>query len=103
MGDVEPPKPAWPSATSSSGAAARDRVTPPSPYPPKPSWPSAVSSNGLRCIRAILSLFADATVLVTNTDKCSVLPIRCTEDDVVAILEAFPGRLVPFPCTSASR
>jgi hypothetical protein len=56
-------------------------------------------ANDLWCIQAILNLFADATGLVTNTDKCSILPIRCTEEDVAVVLDAFPGRLVPFPCT----
>ena len=31
-------------------------------------------------------------------DKCSVLPIRCSEEEVIAILEAFMGQLAPFPC-----
>jgi hypothetical protein len=59
---------------------------------------SPVASD-LRCIREILCLFADATGLVTNTEKCSISPIRCTDEDVATVLEAFPGRIVSFPCT----
>lgn len=56
-------------------------------------------TNDLQCIRAILALFADATGLVTNMDKCSISLIRCTEDDVAIVLENFSGCLAPFPCT----
>jgi hypothetical protein len=52
----------------------------------------------LRCIRAILQLFADASGLVTNMDKCSISPIRCSEEEVAAVLDAFPGPPAPFPC-----
>jgi hypothetical protein len=55
-------------------------------------------ANDLRCIRAILALFADASGLVTNTEKCSILPIRCTEEEVALVRENFSGRLSPFPC-----
>lgn len=57
------------------------------------------TAGDLRCIRAILDLFTDASGLITNMDKCSISPIRCSEADVAAVLEAFPGRLAPFPCT----
>jgi hypothetical protein len=55
-------------------------------------------ARDLRCLRAILSLFADATGLVTNTEKCSMSLICCSEEEVATTLESFPGRLVPFPC-----
>jgi hypothetical protein len=58
------------------------------------------TAGDLRCIRAILDLFVDASGLITNVNKCSISPIRCSEADVAAILEAFPGRLAPFPCES---
>jgi hypothetical protein len=32
-------------------------------------------------------------------EKCSISPIRCTEEEVTLVLENFPGRLSPFPCT----
>jgi len=31
-------------------------------------------------------------------DKCSISPIHCSEEDVVAVLVAFSGLLAPFPC-----
>ena len=33
-----------------------------------------------------------------NMDKCSISPIRCSEEDVAAILVAFSGLLAPFLC-----
>lgn len=57
------------------------------------------TASDLRCLRAILDLFADALGLITNLDKCSISPIRCSEADIAAVLEAFLGRLAPFPCT----
>lgn len=57
------------------------------------------TETDLRCIRAILDLFADASGLFTNMEKCSFLPIHCTEADMVTVLEAFPGQHTPFPCT----
>jgi hypothetical protein len=56
-------------------------------------------ARDLRCLRAILSLFADAAGLVTNMEKCSISPIRCSEEEAATTLESFPGQLVPFPCT----
>lgn len=53
------------------------------------------SAADLRCLRAILSLFADASGLITNMEKCSISLIRCSEDDVTTVLEAFPGHLAP--------
>jgi hypothetical protein len=41
--------------------------------------PSAVDFS---CIRQILSLFASASGLATNLDKCAISPIRCSEEDV---------------------
>jgi hypothetical protein len=57
------------------------------------------SAANLRCPRAILSLFGDASGLITNMEKCSIPLIHCSEDDVATVLEAFLGRLAPFPCT----
>jgi hypothetical protein len=56
------------------------------------------TAGDLRCIRAILQLFPDASGLVTNMDKCSISPIRCSEEEVAVVLDAFPGPLAPFPC-----
>jgi len=53
----------------------------------------------LNCIQQILSLLAGASGLVANLDKCVLTPIQCTDELIVAAQEAFPGAVVPFPCT----
>jgi hypothetical protein len=50
------------------------------------------------CIKAILDLFVGASGLLTNLEKCTISPIRCTDEDVHAIWEVFPCQLSPFPC-----
>lgn len=55
------------------------------------------SPQDFSCVRRILELFASASGLATNLDKCSVTPIRCNEDDVTAVLQVFPCRLQDFP------
>lgn len=49
------------------------------------------------CIRTILEVFAGASGLVTNVEKCCITPIRCTEDDVMMVQQVFPCRVAPFP------
>lgn len=58
--------------------------------------PSAIDFS---CIRQILELFARASRLATNLDKCAITPIRCSEDDVAAVRQVFPYRLQEFPTT----
>ncbi|XP_066311258.1 secreted RxLR effector protein 78-like [Miscanthus floridulus] len=50
-------------------------------------------------IHMILELFAGASGLATNLDKCAITPIRCSEEDVVAVRQVFPCRLQEFPTT----
>lgn len=50
------------------------------------------------CVRAILDLFAGASGLLTNLDKCLISPIRCSDDDILSVQQVFPWRLSPFPC-----
>lgn len=50
------------------------------------------------CIRQILSLFAGTSRLETNLDKCVITPIRCSEEQIAAVQEAFPCVVAPFPC-----
>jgi hypothetical protein len=50
------------------------------------------------CLRAVLDLFAGASGLITNLDKCLISPIRCSEDDIAAVHQVFPCQLAPFPC-----
>lgn len=43
-------------------------------------------------------LFAVASGLITNIDKCQATPIRCDELAVSAVQEVFPCSVAPFPC-----
>lgn len=52
----------------------------------------------LRLMSVILDLFAAASGLHTNVNKCQVSPIRCTEEDLAAVLEHFPCQVAQFPC-----
>jgi hypothetical protein len=45
-----------------------------------------------------LVIFAGASGLLTNLDKCMISPIPCSNEDVEAIHEVFPCQLSPFPC-----
>lgn len=46
----------------------------------------------------ILNLFAGASGLITNFEKCVITPIRCSEAVVAEILEVFPCVVHPFLC-----
>ena len=48
-------------------------------------------------VKAILEIFARASGLKTNLDKCHISPIQCNLEDTVSLLRHFPGRLDPFP------
>jgi hypothetical protein len=50
-------------------------------------------------IRRILDLFARASDLITNVDKCVVTPIHCHQEQVDAVREVFPCKLQEFPIT----
>lgn len=56
-------------------------------------------SQDFSCIREILQLFAGASGLQTNLDKCQVTPIRCSDEDVAAVQQVFPRQIQQFPCT----
>lgn len=49
------------------------------------------------CIRQILELFEGASGLACNLEKCSISPIRCTQDQLDSVLAVFPCRLQLFP------
>ena len=51
------------------------------------------------CIRQLLEVFAGASGLATNLDKCTITPIRCDDADVEQVLHVFPCRIQPFPLT----
>ena len=48
-------------------------------------------------IRVILDIFAGASGLKTNLDKCSIWPIQCNLEATVMLLSHFPGKIAPFP------
>lgn len=50
------------------------------------------------CIRELLDLFAGASGLLTNLDKCLISPIHCSDEEIQAIREVFLCQLSPFPC-----
>lgn len=53
--------------------------------------------ENLNCLHQILQLFARASGLVTNVDKCVATPIRCTDEMVTEVQQVFPCVLAPFP------
>lgn len=55
-------------------------------------------AEDLLCIRDILDLFARASGLVTNVDKCVAAPIRCTQEMIQDVQQVFPCRITTFPC-----
>lgn len=57
----------------------------------------APTANDFLCIRQLLELFAGASGLSTNLDRCTVSPIRCSDDMVQEVLAVFPCRVQPFP------
>jgi hypothetical protein len=57
----------------------------------------APTKRDFTCVRQILELFAGASGLSTNVEKCAITPICCTPDQVQAILAIFPCRLTEFP------
>lgn len=50
-------------------------------------------------IRRILDIFAGASGLLTNVDKCVITPIRCSPDQVEAVRQVFPCKVQEFPTT----
>jgi hypothetical protein len=52
----------------------------------------------LHCLSQILQLFAGASGLVINMEKCIVTPICCDDEAIAAVQEVFPRVVSPFPC-----
>jgi len=49
----------------------------------------------LALIKTILQLFAGASGLQTNLEKCHISPIQCNLEATVQLLTHFPGRIDP--------
>ena len=54
--------------------------------------------DDLVCLTQILQLFAGASGLVSNPDKCIATPICCDDDMIQAVQAAFPCTISNFPC-----
>src|SRR4051812_10698091 len=48
-------------------------------------------------VRALLTLFGEASGLRTNYDKCSISPIACSDKEALQAAAAMGCRLAPFP------
>lgn len=57
----------------------------------------APAQSDLTTMRRILEIFAGASGLLTNFDKCTFTPIGCSQEDMDAALMAFPCRVETFP------
>ncbi|XP_066391721.1 uncharacterized protein [Miscanthus floridulus] len=53
--------------------------------------------NDFTNMRRILDLFAGASGLVTNVDKCFITPIRCSQSQIDAVRQVFPCKILDFP------
>ena len=53
----------------------------------------------LEFIQGILSVFGAASGLRTNFAKCSITPIRCSDEDLELVHSCFPCSISDFPCT----
>jgi len=53
---------------------------------------STPSQQDLIFIKGILEIFARATGLRTNLNKCRISPIQCDLDSTVTLLTYFPGK-----------
>jgi hypothetical protein len=52
----------------------------------------------LSVAKSILRCFEGATGIATNRGKCSLTPIRCSEDHIQEALSCFQCKLANFPC-----
>jgi hypothetical protein len=58
---------------------------------------TAPMPNDLQCLSKILQLFAGASGLVTNFNKCVETPIHCNEETIAALHQVFSCIVSPFP------
>jgi hypothetical protein len=54
-------------------------------------------TSGFVNLRRMLDLFTAASGLLTNVNKCIITPIRCTQPQIDAVLQAFPCKVQDFP------
>jgi hypothetical protein len=53
----------------------------------------------IQIVMSILKLFGEASGLVTNVQKSRIYPIRCSEEEVVALQQHLSCEISSFPCT----
>ena len=58
---------------------------------------SSIAEQDLVAVGTILSMFAAASGLHTNPDKCAITPIRCNLNETATLMRFLPGALKPFP------
>jgi len=58
---------------------------------------SSIAEQDLVAVGTILSMFAAASGLHTNPDKCAITPIRCNLNETTTLMRFLPGVLKPFP------
>jgi hypothetical protein len=49
-------------------------------------------------VKAIMNTFTQISGLHTNVSKCQITSIRCSEEQVVVVMQWFPAQLVRFSC-----
>lgn len=55
--------------------------------------------NDLSAIKHLLDIFGHASGLVTNMQKSSVIPIRCSNEELQVISNTLPCEVKEFPCS----
>lgn len=57
-----------------------------------------LENRDMRVVRKILDVFAGASGLQTNIQKCQYTPIQCTEDQLQVVAQILPCQRTSFPC-----
>jgi hypothetical protein len=57
------------------------------------------TARELGLVRGVLQCFGGASGLHTNLGKCSISPIRCTDEHLAIAAQEFPCGIKTFPCT----
>ena len=55
-------------------------------------------ATDLRMVEDLLWLFGSSTGLKTNIQKSSVMPIQCSEDELIVVQAHLPCEVQSFPC-----
>lgn len=55
------------------------------------------SQGDLRTMHCVLDIFEGASGLACNFQKCQIMPIRCSDEDIVRVTQLWPGMITEFP------